>query len=101
MAGAKRHYLSGYAWHITHRRHQREFPLRFSRDRWRWLYRLFEARKRYSLCSLNYMVTSNHIHLLVFDCGEREVIPRSMQFAAGVSGEMKMHQNRRLENADW
>ena len=83
MARAKRHYLPGYAWHITHRCHQREFLLKFSRDRKRWLHWLFEAKKRYGLCILNYMVTSNHIHLLVFDCGEREVIPKSMQLTAG------------------
>ncbi len=32
----------------------------------RWL---FEAKKRYGLCVLNYMVTSNHIHLLVEGSG--------------------------------
>ena len=67
MARAKRHYLPGYAWHITHRCHEREFLLKFGRDRGRWLRWLFEARKRYDLCILNYVATSNHIHLLVFE----------------------------------
>jgi hypothetical protein len=35
MAKAKRHYISGYIWHITHRRHKREFLLKFSEDRHR------------------------------------------------------------------
>jgi hypothetical protein len=26
MARAKRHYIPGYIWHITHRCHKREFP---------------------------------------------------------------------------
>lgn len=50
MARAKRRYLSGYAWHITHRCHKREFLLKFGRDRRRWLQWLFEAKKRYYLC---------------------------------------------------
>ncbi len=83
MARAKPTLSAGYAWHITHRRHKREFLLKFATDRRRWLRRLFESKKRYGLCILNYMVTSNHIHLLVFDRGEREVIPKSMQLTAG------------------
>ncbi len=86
MAGAKLHYLPGYARHIIHRRRQREFPLRFSRDRRRRAppaRRLFEARKRHGPCILIDMATSNHIHLLVFDRGKREVISKSMQLTAG------------------
>ncbi len=37
-----------------------EFLLRFARDRRRWLRWLFEAKKRYGACLLNYAVTSNH-----------------------------------------
>jgi putative transposase len=33
---------------------------------------LFEARKRFSLCALNYIATSNHVHLLVCDRGKGE-----------------------------
>ena len=33
MARAKRHYIPGYIWHITHRCHKREFLLKFSKDR--------------------------------------------------------------------
>jgi len=47
---------------------------------------LFEARKRFHLCVLNYMVTSNHIHLLVYDREGRNVIPDSMQLVAVLSG---------------
>ena len=32
MAKAKRHYLPGHIWHITHRCHKKEFLLRFARD---------------------------------------------------------------------
>jgi hypothetical protein len=63
MARAKRHYIPGQIWHITHRCHKREFLLKFAKDRRRWLQWLFETNKRYGLPILNYAVTSNHIHL--------------------------------------
>ena len=87
MPRANRHYIPGYVWHITHRCHKGEFLLKFSRDRYRWRDWLFEARKRFGLNVLNYMVTSNHIHLLVSDGGDADTIPRSMQLIAGRTGQ--------------
>lgn len=43
---------------------------------------LFKAKKKYDLVILDYMVTSNHIHLLVYDDGRRDVISRSMLLVA-------------------
>ena len=83
MPRAKRHFLPGYDRHITHRCHKKEFLLKFERDRRAWISWLFEAKKRYKLHVLNYMATSNHVHLLVLDSGERDTIPRSMQLIAG------------------
>jgi REP element-mobilizing transposase RayT len=74
-------------WHLTHRCHKREFLLKFGRDRSRWVSWLFEARKRYGLSILNYVVTSNHIHLLVFSGKDRLSIPRAMQLLAGRIGQ--------------
>ena len=55
MARAKRHYIPGYVWHITHRCHKREFLFKFPRDRRRWIAWLFQAKKRYrGLSVLNY-----------------------------------------------
>ena len=82
MARANRHYLPGHIWHITHRCHKKEFLLKFSRDCRRWLQWLFVARRRYDLVILDYVVTSNHIHLLVLDQEGRDVIPRSIQLVA-------------------
>jgi len=82
MPRANRHFLSGYIWHITHRCHQRKFLLKFTRDRRRYLRCLFEAKKRFGLCVLDYIVTSNHIHLLVKDTSS-SVIAESMQLIAG------------------
>jgi len=61
--------------------------LRFARDRRRWLRWLFEAKKRYGACLLNYAVTSNHIHLLLEDGPDPEVIPETMQLIAGRTGQ--------------
>ena len=36
---------------------------------------------------LNYMVTSNHVHLLAFDNGGRNVIPDSIKLTAGRTGQ--------------
>ncbi len=83
VARAKRHYIPGQVWHITHRCHQRQFLLKFAKDRKSWLDWLLKAKRRYHLVVLNYMVTSNHIHLLVLDDAGRDVIPRSMQLVAG------------------
>ncbi len=83
MPRANRHYIPGFVWHITHRCHKKEFLLKFARDRRRLLQWLYEAKKRHGLSVLNYTVTSNHIHLLVRDRGERDVIPASMQLIAG------------------
>jgi len=96
MARAKRHYLPGHVWHITHRCHKKEFLLKFERDRRRWLQWLFEAKKRYGVRILNYMVTSNHIHLLVVDDSGRDVIPKSIKLVAARTGqEYNMRKNRR------
>ena len=86
MPRAKRYFLPGCIWHITHRCHKKEFLLKFARDRQRWMYWLFEAKQRYGLCVLNYVVTSNHIHLLVKDTGQG-VISRSIQLIAGRTGQ--------------
>jgi len=95
MARAKRHYLPGQIWHITHRCHKKEWLLKFVKDRRRWLQWLFNAKKRYRLVILNYMITLNHIHLLVVDDGDREVIPHSMQLVAGRTGqEYNFRKNR-------
>jgi len=82
MPRANRVYCAGHVWHITHRCHQREFLLKFARDRRAWREWLYRACRRFGLCVLNYIATSNHIHLLVLDRGTAE-IPAAMQLVAG------------------
>lgn len=87
VARAKRHYIPGYVWHITHRCHEREFLFKFAKDRKCWMQWLYEAKKRFSLTILNFMVTSNHIHLLVYDHAGQHIISNSMQLLAGRVGQ--------------
>ncbi len=95
MARANRHHLPGYVWHITHRCHKKEFLLKFDKDKKRWISWLFEAKKHFGLCVVNYMVTSNHIHLLVYDRKE-DVIPKSIQLIVGrTAWEFNIRKNRR------
>lgn len=82
MPRANRHFIAGQVWHITQRCHQREFLLKFQMDRRRWLYWLYQAKRRFGLSVLNYIVTSNHVHLLVHDSGNN-AIPAAMQLIAG------------------
>lgn len=100
MPRANRHYIPGYVWHITHRCHKKEFLLKFAKDRHRWLWWLFEAKKRYGACILDYMVTSNHIHLLLYDVGDRECTPSTIQLIAGRTGQEFNHRKHR-KGAFW
>jgi putative transposase len=99
MPRANRHFLPGHVWHLTHRCHQKTFLLKFARDRRRYVRWLFEAKKRFGLSVLNYMVTSNHIHLLVKDTG-RHVIAQSMQLIAGRTAQ-EYNQRKGRRGAFW
>ena len=61
---------------------------------------LFEAKKRYGLIILNFIVTSNHIHLLVSDAGDRLTIARSMQLIAGRTAQ-EFNQRKNRNGAFW
>jgi len=91
MPRANRYFLRGHIWHITHRCHKQEFLLKFAKDRRAWRYWAYQARRRYGLCILNYVITSNHVHLLVKDMGAGE-IDRGMQL---ISGRVAQQFNRR------
>ena len=99
MPRANRHFLSGLVWHITHRCHRREFLLKFARDRRNYLQWLYQARKRFGLCILNYIITSNHIHLLILDRGDNNTA-RSMQLAAGRTAQ-QYNRRKSRQGAFW
>ena len=74
--------------------------MKFGRDRRRWLWWLFEAKKRFGFSVLNYSITSNHIHLLVRDNGDRDVIAKSIQLIAGRTGQ-EYNQRKKRKGAYW
>jgi putative transposase len=74
--------------------------LKFAKDRLRWMQWLFEAKKRYGLTILDYMATSNHIHLLVCDDAGRDVISKSIQLLAGRTGQ-GYNQRKKRKGAYW
>ena len=49
---------------------------------------------------INYMVTSNHIHLLVLDRDGRDVIPKSIQLIAGRTAQ-EYNERKRRKGAFW
>ena len=100
MPRANRHYLPGYVWHITHRCHKKGFLLKFARDQRRWLKWLFEAKKRFGISILNYAITSNHVHLVVWDGKGEDVIPQTMQLIAGRTGQ-EYNQRKNRKGAFW
>jgi len=99
MARANQHHIPGQVWHITHRCHKKEFLLKFAKDRRRWHSWLFEAKKRTGLRVLNYVVTSNHIHLVVIDSGP-DVVPKSIQLIAGRTAQ-EFNQRKVRKGAFW
>jgi putative transposase len=100
MARANRHYIPGCIWHITHRCHNRDFLFRKNADRRIWIQWLFEAKERHYFSILNYSVTANHIHLLIFDESGRREISSAMQLIQGRTGQTYNHRNNR-KGAFW
>ena len=101
MPRANRHYLPGHIWHITPAAIKENFTLKFAGMKsyavtcgW-----VFEARKRFDLSVLDYVVTSNHVHLLVKDTG-RNVIAHSMQLIAGRTAQ-EYNRRRATKGAFW
>jgi putative transposase len=82
MARATRHDIPNQIRHITQRCH-RDFLLKFKQDRHRWIQWLFEAKRRFGLVVLNYVVTSNHTHLILKDDHKDLTIPHAIGLIAG------------------
>ena len=65
MSRKKRKWANGACYHITHRCLERQFFLKFSKYRDMYQELLFAASRRFRVDVLDYMITSNHVHLLV------------------------------------
>lgn len=65
MPRSNRYILSGCAYHVTHRCHNRSFLLRFGLDRTEYVKRLRAALHQFPVDLLCFCITSNHTHLLL------------------------------------
>jgi putative transposase len=100
MPRANRYFVPGYLYHITHRCHNKSFLFKFKIDFEQMLSWIKEAKKRYDVKVYDYVLTHNHIHLILFDPSERKAISRFMQLAAGQFAE-EYNARRKRHGAFW
>ncbi len=93
MGRRKRKISTPCCYHITHRCQERRFFLKFEIDRRNYCQRLFKMTQSYAVDVLDYMVTSNHIHLLLWSKHAHE-ISKSMHY---LSGNTARDYNRRKQ----
>lgn len=93
MPRANRYFVPGQLYHLTHRCHNREFLLKFARDRDAYRLKLRENIHRFDLALLDYSITCNHVHLLL-SAADSEQISRFMQ---RVEGEFAQAYNSRKQ----
>jgi putative transposase len=91
MPRANRYNLAGQVCHLTHRCHDRQFLLRFAKDRDGYRRRLWEAVRSVKASLLTCNITSHHVHLLTY-ADNPEQVAVLMQQAAG---EFAREYNRR------
>ena len=65
MPRRARNFVDGGIYHITHRCHNREFLFKFAKYRDIYVEQLYETSCRFAVDILDYVVTSNHVHLLL------------------------------------
>ena len=86
-------------YHITHRCHNRAFLLKFARDRDKYYEFLLETKRRYKISFLDYALTSNHVHFLIW-VRRGEILGDAMRF---LQGGFAQHYNKthKREGAFW
>jgi putative transposase len=95
MPRANRFYLPGYISLITHRCHKREMLMKYPHEKQRLVHWLHQSKMRFDIDVLNYVVTSNHIHLIIFDKNTR-TISKCMQLIAGRTAREYNMKNKRV-----
>src|SRR5512134_3358353 len=91
MPRANRYLVPGQVYHLTHRCHNRQFLLRYARDRHAYRMKIRQAVVRFEVSLLDYSLTSNHVHLVA--CAEDP--ERISCFMQMVEGEFAQAYNRR------
>jgi putative transposase len=91
MPRANRYFVAGQIYHLTHRCHDRQFHLKFARDRNAYRMKLWQALGQFDVSLLDYCLTSNHVHLLT----RAEDTEQISCFMQKVAGEFAQGYNRR------
>ena len=82
MPRSNRYILPGRIYHITHRCHNRDWLLKFGKDRDAYRRWLRDGVSRFKISILGYCLTSNHIHLMMY-AWTAESISQFMQLVQG------------------
>ncbi|MBU8901680.1 MAG: transposase [Victivallales bacterium] len=82
MPRRRRNWMNDACYHITHQCHERKFLFKFAKHRNMYLNLLFEMQKKYNIDILDYIVSSNHVHLLL-SAKRAKNIPMGLQFLHG------------------
>lgn len=86
-------------YHLTHRCQERRFLLKFDEDRKNYQARLREAAAKYQISVLDYMITSNHVHLLIFSENSKN-LSEAMQFLQGCTAK-DYNRRKHREGSFW
>jgi len=88
-----RRFQVGRSYHITHRCHHREFYLKFDTHRDKYIRFLWEGSRKFNVDIYNFIVTSNHVHLLLSSDMKNGI----SDFMCHMSGKMARYYNLRKE----
>ena len=86
MPRAPDYLLEGYTYHLTHRCHDREFLLRFAKDRTVYREWLREGVRRHGVPVYAFCITSNHVHVVV-RVDDIQATSALMHLAAGATAK--------------
>jgi putative transposase len=99
MPRRPRYLKDNACYHITHRCHERKFLFRFAKDRQVYVDLLRETVKQFKIDVFNYVVTSNHVHLLLW-VKHGKALPKAMQYLQGEFGQY-FNLRKTREGAFW
>ena len=74
MGRRRRNHAQPCCYHVTHRCQEGRFLFRFEQDRENYRRRLRLMAAKYDVDVLDYMVTCNHVHLLVWTTGGDKLV---------------------------
>ncbi len=99
MGRHKKNFSEPCCYHLTHRCQERRFLLRFQKDRDNYQQRLYDASRDFKISVLNYIITSNHVHLLLYSDHARNISELMHYLQGNTARDYNRRKNR--EGAFW